>query len=93
MVPEGQSGSSGSSGGSDRFHGAMNYGGVDAVDLAQGPKVVAVLTIDRALDDPKQIATVLSRSPTIVSFLKCDVKLENPTARATTERVCLDIGR
>ncbi len=74
--------------------GSHNVVLVDDVDGQTGPKVASMLSIGRqGLDDYSQIATVLARSPEIVTFLRCGVSLESAAGRAATERVCKEIGR
>jgi hypothetical protein len=74
--------------------GTNNVVLVDDVDGSQGPKVLTVLSVGRdGVTDPREIAGVVARSPELVAFLKCGIALDSPYARATTERVCREIGR
>jgi len=74
--------------------GTNNVVLVDDVDGGQGPKVLSVLSIGRdGVTDSTDIAGVVPRSSELVAFLKCDIVLESPYARATTERLCKQIGR
>jgi hypothetical protein len=66
---------------------------VDDVDTG-GNKFVASLRIDPSLPDGDalKVEQILRRSPEIVSFLRCDVRLEDERARAMIERSCALIG-
>jgi hypothetical protein len=66
---------------------------VDDVDVATGPRFVRSLRFDPAIDDPRVLAPAIARSPELVEFLQCAVKLDSPSAQRTTGGICDAIGR
>ena len=74
--------------------GTHNVVLVDDVDGSQGPKVLSVLSVGRdGVTDPREIAVAVKRSPELIAFLKCGIALESAYAKASTERLCREIGR
>jgi hypothetical protein len=64
---------------------------VDGVDETRGPQVLGTLRIDPALPrgrDPVHIEEKLRQSPEIVSFLRCDTRMDDPLAQKMAEIVC-----
>ena len=68
---------------------------VDDVDGASGPKVVKTMRIDPALPGgPVHMELAIRRSPELVAFLRCDVKLPDARQQAMMDIVCRQvIGR
>ncbi len=63
---------------------------VDHVDSATGPEVVKTLTIDPSFTDPQRIGPVLGRSPEIVEFLRCGVRLES-NLDTVLQKLCAEV--
>jgi len=67
---------------------------VDGVDDAKGPQVVGTLRVDPALppgNSPAWVGETLRSSSEIVSFLRCDTRLDDPLAQRASEIVCASI--
>jgi hypothetical protein len=63
---------------------------VDNVDSPSGPDVVKTLWVDPALADQHRIGPVLGRSPEIVAFLRCDVRLQEGID-VVLQKLCADV--
>lgn len=62
---------------------------VDSVDSQSGPSVFGTVRIDPSLPDgSRAIEPVLRKSPEIVSFLRCDIKVADPELAAVIDRSC-----
>jgi hypothetical protein len=61
---------------------------VDNVDSATGPRVVKTLRVDATLSEPRRIDLVIARSPELVAYLHCDLKLPDPKQQAMMDVVC-----
>jgi hypothetical protein len=61
---------------------------VDGVDAPGGSKVIKSLKIDPSFLHPREIQAVLGRSPEIVAFLRCDLKLDNVAQQKTIDIFC-----
>ena len=67
---------------------------VDKVDSPEGPQVVKTLTIDPVLTEPLiRIQSVLRRSPEILSFLQCDVRVADPKQQGYFDQLCAPFTR
>jgi hypothetical protein len=62
---------------------------VDAVDSAEGLKVAGTRWIEPYLSEsPVRIETLLQRSPELITFLRCDIGLPDPTMQKMMELMC-----
>jgi len=61
---------------------------IDNVDSATGPRVVKTLRVDATLSEPRRIDLVIARSPELVAYLHCDLKLPDPKQQAMMDVVC-----
>jgi hypothetical protein len=61
---------------------------VDGVDDPSGPKILKSLRIDPEFSNRRELEAVLGRSAEVVSFLRCDVKLDNPAQQRTIDIFC-----
>jgi len=50
--------------------------------------VVKTLHVDPELPDPRRIDAVIARSPELASYLRCDLKLDDPRQQRTMETLC-----
>jgi hypothetical protein len=67
---------------------------VDDVDAPTGLRVIKTLRVDPTLPDTRSVHLAIRRSPELVSFLRCDVKLPDPRLQATMDLICAQvIGR
>ena len=67
---------------------------VDAVDDANGPQIVGTQRIEPVLppgDSPAWVGEALRRSPEIVSFLRCDTRLDDPLKQKLGEIICASV--
>jgi hypothetical protein len=61
---------------------------VDDVDGASGLRVVKTMRIDPALPEPGRMELAIRRSPELVAFLRCDVKLPDARQQALMDVIC-----
>lgn len=61
---------------------------VDDVDSAGGPKVIKTLRIEPDLPEPRRIDAAIRRSPELVSYLRCDLKLPDARQQAMMDVLC-----
>ena len=61
---------------------------VDDVDGASGLRVVKTMRIDPALPEPGRMELAIRRSPELVAFLRCDVKLPDARQQALMDIIC-----
>ena len=61
---------------------------VDDVDSEKGPRVVKTLRVDPALPDGNRIDAAIARSPELVSFLRCDLKLPDLRQQSMIDVLC-----
>jgi hypothetical protein len=61
---------------------------VDGVDSASGPRVAKTLRVDATLTEPQRIDLVIARSPELVAYLRCDLKLPDPKQQAMMDVIC-----
>lgn len=67
---------------------------VDDVDSVSGPRVVKTMRIAPTLPEPGRMELAIRRSPELVEFLRCDVKLPDPRQQAMMDVICRQvIGR
>ncbi|HUL72481.1 MAG TPA: hypothetical protein VLT86_05230 [Vicinamibacterales bacterium] len=64
---------------------------VDDVDSVGGPRVAKTLRIDPALPDPTRIEIAIRRSPELVAYLRCDLKLPDARQQAMMDVVCAQV--
>ena len=64
---------------------------VDDVDSVGGPKVVKTLRVDSALSDPSHPEIVIRRSPELVAYLRCDIKLSEAQKQAAIDVICAQL--
>jgi hypothetical protein len=64
---------------------------VDDVDSAGGPKVVKTLRVDPDLSDPHRAEIAIRRSPELVAYLRCDIKLSDARQQATMDIICAQV--
>ena len=64
---------------------------VDDVDGVGGPRVVKTLWIDPALPEPVRIELAIRRSPELIAFLRCDVKLPDAQQQAMMDIICAQV--
>lgn len=64
---------------------------VDDVDSAGGPRVVKTLRVDPALSDPSRAEIVIRRSPELVAYLRCDLKLPDAQQQAMMDVICAQV--
>jgi hypothetical protein len=66
---------------------------VDGVDGAGGPEVVGTIRVDPALAGPgPRIEPLLRRSPEILSFLRCDVRVPDEKMQAMFDLICAQVA-
>ena len=61
---------------------------VDDVDSPTGPRVVKTLRIDPKLAETERPQMLISRSPELIAFLRCDVRLPDARQQATMDILC-----
>ena len=61
---------------------------VDGVDDSGGARVIKTLKIDPAFANRREIEGVLGRSPEVVAFVRCDVKLDSAAQQKTIDIFC-----
>ena len=64
---------------------------VDDVDSASGPKVVKTLRVDPDLSDARRAEEVIRRSPELVAYLRCDIKLPDAQRQAMMDVICAQV--
>jgi hypothetical protein len=64
---------------------------VDNVDSPSGPEVVKKLSVDPAFPDGYRIGPLLGRSPEVVAFLRCDVRLQQGVIDDVLQKLCADV--
>jgi hypothetical protein len=64
---------------------------VDDVDSVGGSKVVKTLRVDPALTDPARAEIVIRRSPELVAYLRCDLKLPDARQQAMMDVICAQV--
>jgi hypothetical protein len=68
--------------------GGHNVVLVDGVDDPAGFRVIKSLTIDPVFANRREIEAVLGRSPEVVAFLRCDLKLDKPAQQNMIDIFC-----
>ena len=61
---------------------------VDDVDAASGPRVVKTLRVDGALSELSRVEPVIARSPELVGYLRCDLRVPDARQQAMMDAVC-----
>ena len=61
---------------------------VDDVDSPTGPRIVKTLRIEPALGAAQRVDVAIARSPEVVAYLRCDVKLPDARQQATMDTIC-----
>jgi len=61
---------------------------VDEVDSTSGPRVLKTLRIDPALPEPPRMEIAIRRSPELVSYLRCDLKLPDARQQTMMDIIC-----
>jgi hypothetical protein len=61
---------------------------VDDVDSAGGPKVLKTLRIDPVLPDSAHMLMAIRKSPELVSYLRCDLKLPDARQQTMMDLIC-----
>jgi hypothetical protein len=67
---------------------------VDGVDDVKGLQVVGMLRVDPTLpvgDSPSWLGETLRQSPELVSFLRCDTRLDDPLVQRMADIVCASV--
>ena len=64
---------------------------VDDVDSADGLKVVKTLRVDPSLSDRTRPEIVIRRSPELVAYLRCDLKLPDARKQAMMDIICAQV--
>lgn len=64
---------------------------VDDVDSVSGSKVVKTLRIDPQLSDPSSSEIAIRRSPELVAYLRCDVRLPDARQQAVMDTICAQV--
>ena len=64
---------------------------VDDVDAAGGLKVVKTLRVDPVLTDARRADEVIRRSPELVAYLRCDIKLPDAQRQAMMDVICAQV--
>ena len=66
---------------------------VDDVDAPSGLHVVKTLRVDSKLSDAHRVDEAIARSPELVSYLRCDLKLSDPRFQAAMNILCARYSR
>ena len=64
---------------------------VDDVDSADGLKVVKTLRVDPTLADRNRPEIVIRRSPELIAYLRCDLKLPDARQQAMIDIICAQV--
>ncbi len=64
---------------------------VDDVDSAAGLKVVKTLRVDPTLPDATRVEIAIRRSPELVAYLRCDLKLPDARRQAMMDLICAQV--
>jgi hypothetical protein len=64
---------------------------VDDVDAAAGPRVARTVAVDPQLSTPTGIEMAIRRSPDLIAYLRCDVRLPDAKTQAMMDLVCAQI--
>ena len=61
---------------------------VEDADSASGPRVLKTLRVDPAVPDGKRVDQIIARSPELVAYLRCDLKLTDARKQTGVGVLC-----
>ena len=66
---------------------------VEDADSASGPRVLKTLRVDPAVPDGRRMDQFIARSPELVAYLRCDVKLDDVRKQMMIDVLCARYGK
>ena len=66
---------------------------VEDADAPAGPRVLKTLRVDPAVPDGRRMDQFIARSPELVAYLRCDVKLDDVRKQMMIDVLCARYGK